>query len=267
MTLTPALQQKVDQARLVLEEMLETYPPEKIMIAWSAGKDSTLALYLLLELCRERGLRPPRVLDIDQKDALPELEVFRDRLVHDWRLDLVIVRNNDFLDQVVQIGDQVQVADLSPINQAALSALEFKEPQLRWVPDSPACNMLLKTLPILNALRDQQVQALITGIRWDEHVARSQETYFSPRNDPPHVRVHPILHLTERDIWDVTFGLGIPHCSLYQQGYRSLSTRSASKPSAAMPAWEQDLENSDERQGRNPEKEKMMEQLRALGYM
>jgi len=265
--LTPALQQKLDQTRFVLEEMLDSYPLERTILAWSAGKDSTLVLYVLVELCRERGLRPPRVLDIDQKDAIPELELFRDQLVRDWNLDLLIVRNSDVLDKVNTTGDQVPVADLNPANQAALTALGFQEPFLHWVPDSPACNMLLKTLPILDALRDYEIQTLITGIRWDEHIARSQETFFSPRDNPAHMRVHPILHLTERDIWNATLGLGIPFCSLYYQGYRSLSTRSASKPSADIPAWEQDLENSNERQERNPEKEKMMEQLRALGYM
>jgi phosphoadenosine phosphosulfate reductase len=265
--LTSALRQKLDQARFVLEEMLDRYPLEQTMLAWSAGKDSTLVLYLLVELCRERGLRPPRVMDIDEKDAFPELGSFRDRLVRDWNLDLLIVRNIHLLDKLDRIGDELRVADLNPANQAALEALGYREPTLRWLPDSPACSLLLKTLPLRDALRDHAIQALITGIRWDEHVARSQETFFSPRNDPSHMRVQPILHFTERDVWDVTLGLGIPFCRLYSQGYRSLSTRSASKPSAAVPAWEQDLESSNERQERNLEKESVMGQLRALGYM
>jgi len=265
--LDAVLRQKLDQARFVLEEMLERFPLERTMLAWSAGKDSTLVLYLLVELCRKRGLRPPRVMDIDEKDPIPELVSFRDRLVRDWKLDHLTVRNSDLLDRLDRIGDEVRMADLNPENQAALTALGAKEASLRWVPDSPACSLLLKTLPLRNALRDHEIQALITGIRWDEHAARSQETFFSPRDNPPHTRVQPILHFTERDIWNATLGLGIPHCALYSQGYRSLSTRSSSKRAADIPAWEQHLEDGNERGERNQEKEKMMEQLRAMGYM
>jgi len=34
-----------------------------------------------------------------------------------------------------------------------------------------------------------------------------------------------------------------------------------------VPAYEQDLENTEERAGRRQDKEKMMERLRQLGYM
>ena len=265
--LDSVLRQKLDQARFVLEEMLERFPLERTMLAWSAGKDSTLVLYLLVELCREQGLRPPCVMDIDEKDPIPELVSFRDRLVRDWKLDLLTIRNSDLLDKLDRIGDEVRVADLNADNQSALAALGVKEPSLRWVADSPACSLLFKTLPLRNALRDHGIQALITGIRWDEHPARSQETFFSPRDNPAHTRVQPILHFAEQDIWTATLGLGIPYCALYSQGYRSLSTRSSSKPSADIPAWEQDLGSGNERGERNQEKESMMGQLRALGYM
>jgi phosphoadenosine phosphosulfate reductase len=260
-------QHKLEQSRMVVDEMLDTFPTEKIIIAWSAGKDSTLTLKLILDACHARELKPPVALDIDQQDALPELETFRDDLIRQWNIDLLMVRNADVLDRVQQLGDEIQVNALNAANQAALIELGYTEPTLRFQPDTPACNLLLKTLPINEAIVSRDATVLVTGIRWDEHVARSNETYFSPRAKPPHTRVHPILHLTERDIWDITFELNLPYCSLYQQGYRSLSTRSASKPSASIPAWEQDLEHTQERDGRNPEKEKVMEQLRTLGYM
>jgi phosphoadenosine phosphosulfate reductase len=265
--MTPTLRQRLDQARLVVDEALDTYPTDKVMIAWSAGKDSTLVLKLVLDACRARQLKPPVALDIDQKDALPELESFRDRLVREWGVELLMIRNTDVLDRVNAIGDEVRVDMLNATNQATLKALGFHESNLRFQPDSPACNLLLKIQPLHEAIVKHDIRALFTGIRWDEHPARSQETYFSPRENPPHTRVHPLLHLTERDIWDITFALQLPFCPLYIQGFRSLSTRSASKPSTDVPAWEQDLEHTGERDGRSPEKEKMMEQLRELGYM
>ena len=63
------------------------------------------------------------------------------------------------------------------------------------------------------------------------------------------------------------FALGIPHCTLYQQGYRSLGARVSTNKQADIPAWEQDLENTFERGGRRQDKEDLMEKLRGLGYM
>jgi phosphoadenosine phosphosulfate reductase len=108
---------------------------------------------------------------------------------------------------------------------------------------------------------------MFTGIRWDEHGARENETYFSERANPKHTRIHPLLHFTEREIWDATFALDIPYTSLYNQGYRSLDTKHGTLKSSDSPAWKQDLENTSERETRSKEKEKMMKQLRAWGYI
>jgi phosphoadenosine phosphosulfate reductase len=126
---------------------------------------------------------------------------------------------------------------------------------------------LLKTAPINKTITDRNIQALFTGIRWDEHGARENESYFSEREIPPHTRVHPILHFSERDIWNINFALDIPYNDLYERGYRSIGTKSGTVKSSNMPAWEQDLENTSERLGRSKEKEKMMEQLRVWGYI
>ena len=79
--------------------------------------------------------------------------------------------------------------------------------------------------------------------------------------------MHPILHFRERDIWNLIFNEKIPYCSLYDEGYRSLGAKGSTMKNSDVPAWEQDLENSPERAGRGQDKEKIMEQLRDLGYM
>jgi phosphoadenosine phosphosulfate reductase len=267
MPLTLQQEQKVDQARMVIEEALTTTPIDKIVIAWSGGKDSTLLLWLVAEYCRNHNATIPTVLDIDQADAFPEIIDFRTRLVADWRLDLVVVRNSDFLDRVRNFGDLVQTGNLDAANRQGLAALGHTDATIAWHPASAVCNFLMKAIPVNQYLRDHGTQILLTGIRWDEHPSRRGETYFSPRPEPRHTRVHPLLHFTERDIWDVTFAYGIPHNTLYARGYRSIDTRSGTRKSSDSPAWQQDLESNAEREGRDPEKEKMMEQLRALGYM
>lgn len=251
----------------MVEEAFDTFPPESMVIAWSGGKDSTLLLTLILEACRVRSLTPPRVLDIDQGDAFDEIIDFRTRLVQNWKLDLVIVRNDDFLDKAGKIGDSIPVNILNDSNREALREVGHSTDTIKWDPSAPVCSYLMKAVPVREWQRRNHNQAMFTGIRWDEHSARSNEAYFSQRENPTHMRIHPLLHLTERDIWDVTFALDIPYNALYKQGFRSIDTRSGTRKISNLPAWQQCLNDTHERAGRDEEKERMMEQLRALGYM
>jgi phosphoadenosine phosphosulfate reductase len=79
--------------------------------------------------------------------------------------------------------------------------------------------------------------------------------------------VSPILHFTEREVWDAIHQYGIPFCKLYAEGYRSLGARVTTRAADEIPAWEQDLENTSERGGRRQDKEGLMKKLRELGYM
>jgi phosphoadenosine phosphosulfate reductase len=118
------------------------------------------------------------------------------------------------------------------------------------------CTKRLKTEALNQAIQKYRWRALITGVRWDEHQARSQEIYFSPR--PDHVRVHPILHFRERDVWEYIKKYQLPYCPLYDKGYRSLGVCRAPSPSTDR--------SVPERAGRGTDKEGLMERLRALGY-
>ncbi len=118
---------------------------------------------------------------------------------------------------------------------------------------------------------DHGVKAVFQGLRRDEHVARKDDEVFeeveAAEMIPAHTRIKPILQFTERDIWDTTLYFDIPYCELYEEGYRSLGAKTTSQKFTDRPAWEQDLENTEERAGRRQDKEKTMERLRKLGYM
>jgi phosphoadenosine phosphosulfate reductase len=105
-----------------------------------------------------------------------------------------------------------------------------------------------------------------------KHPARFHDPYFEYKNGehliPEHTRIRPILHFTEKDLWDTYAAFNIPFCPLYKEGYRSLGAKTSSMiHEEGVPAWEQDLENTEERSGRHQEKEEVMERLRTLGYM
>ncbi|KHK00670.1 phosphoadenosine phosphosulfate reductase family protein [Desulfovibrio sp. TomC] len=237
-------------------------------IAWTGAKDSTLVLWLTRELCRETGRAMPRVLTIDEGDPFPEILTFQKRLVAEWGLDLHVAANHEILDRKPQIGDYIDLTGLSEATRAEAARTGFTGPGFPFDPESPLGNQLMKVAPMNAFLREHAVAALATAIRWDEHPARAEELYESPREEPAHLRVHPILHMREADVWAITRGQGLPFCELYHQGYRSLGTLSGTVRQSDLPAWEQDLtDRSGERAGRDQDKEDAMEQLRALGYM
>jgi len=99
---------------------------------------------------------------------------------------------------------------------------------------------------------------LYVGIRWDEHPARAQETFFSERKDPDHTRIHPILALTEKDIWTYIKKYDVPYCKLYDEGYRSLGEKEFT--------YKVSDKSATERSGRHKDKEEMMGKLRSFGY-
>ncbi|WP_084413386.1 phosphoadenosine phosphosulfate reductase family protein [Desulfovirgula thermocuniculi] len=198
---------------------------EKMAVAFTGGKDSTVLLHLVRRAFN--GHIPFPVVNIDTSVKFPEVCVFRDRLQQEWKFDLRIFRNEE--------------------------ALKW----LKIAQNPEECCYHLKTVPMKKAIEELGLKALFTGVRWDENPARANEDYFSKRNDPPHIRVHPLLHFTEQDIWSYIRKYKVPYCSLYDQGYRSLGCKPCTKPAT---------EGGHERAGRAQDKERIMQRLRELGY-
>ncbi len=261
------IEDKIETAMKVIREAFERIPHDEIVLAWTGGKDSTLILWLTMEVCKRNGFPFPKVMFINEGHLFEEMVDFVKKWSKEWGLDVDFVQNDDVLGQTKNIGDPVYVDKLSERNQQELEKLGFKGDHFPFEPESYIGNHLMKTVAMNMYLEKQRTKALITGIRWDEQEARANETYFSPRKDPDHTRVHPILHFRERDVWEATHQLGIPYTQLYAEGYRSLGAKATTEKPSEIPAWEQDLEGTTERVGRRQDKEKIMERLRELGYM
>jgi phosphoadenosine phosphosulfate reductase len=194
-------------------------------VAFTGGKDSTVLLHLIRRVFQDKV--PFKVINIDTGVKFEEVYRFRDRMRQEWGLDLHVFRNDEVL---------------------------------RWlkVAQNPEeCCYHLKAYPMKRAIEELGLKALFTGVRWDENPARAEEEYFSERSDPSHVRVHPLLHFTEQDIWDYIRKHKVPYCPLYDQGYRSLGCKPCTRPA---------VEGGHERAGRAQGKEKIMQRLRELGY-
>jgi phosphoadenosine phosphosulfate reductase len=218
-----SLEKKVDKSVEIIFETEKLYGKEHIAVAFTGGKDSTTLLHLIRSAYH--GMIPFKVFNIDTSLKFKEIYQIRDRIAQEWHLDLIILRNED------------------PQNA------------IRLAKDSTECCLFLKTQVLNEGIRTHGIKALMTAIRWDEQPLRADERYFSERSD--HIRVHPILHFMEKDIWAYIRENKIPYCPLYDRGYRSLGCEPCTKPS--------DL-HGPERSGRSLDKEQIMGRLREMGY-
>ena len=157
-------------------------------------------------------------------------------------------------------------------------------------------------LPAAGCGGRRSAQGVIAGIRRDEQATRAKERVFSPRaesgewdfrDQPPefwdqfktdfpagtHLRIHPLLHWTELDIWRYIKREAIPLVPLYfakdGKRYRSLGDKDITFPVESQASTideiieELETTKAPERAGRamDHETEDAFERLRATGYM
>jgi phosphoadenosine phosphosulfate reductase len=266
------LNHKIEKSKEIFKQAFERFRPEETRLIWSGGKDSTLTLWICRQCCREEELDLPRAFTIDEGDAFEEIDEFLHVYSKKWNVELDWGKNKDVLKAAGnRLDAEVTVADLNERNQAEIKRIGFELKRFPFEAESYVGNHLMKTVVFNTYLEEKGVKAVFQGLRWDEQPARKNDPYVeevpAAHLVPAHTRYRPILHFTERDIWDTTLHFGIPYCPLYKQGYRSLGAKTTSQKISDLPAWEQDLENSVERAGRRQDKERTMDRLRKLGYM
>ena len=262
----------VDLSKGVVREAFDRFRHEELAIAWTGGKDSTLTLWIIKQVCEERGVGLPKTMLIGEGDEFEEIHEFVERIKEEWKVPLEVCRNEDVLKAAnYQLGAIVKVKDLNERNRAELKRIGFEGEEFPFEAESYVGNHLMKTVVFNEFIERNGIKGVFQGLRWDEHPARYNDEYFEHRPAeylvPEHTRIRPILHFTEKDLWDTYAAFGIPYCVLYERGYRSLGAKSTTRKTSEIPAWKQDLEDTWERVGRHQDKEKAMERLRKLGYM
>jgi len=243
-----------------------------LAILWSMGKDSTTLLHLVRKAFL--GNVPIPAIHIDTGFKFKEIYEFRDKYEKKWSLRLIVAKNDD------------AIKDKMSIEKGRFDC----------------CNVL-KTATLSQVITRHGFKALLVGIRRDEHSIRAKERYFSLRNKEfkwdyqnqplevwseyyktkqnrdTHLRVHPLLHWREIDIWRYIKRERLPIVNLYLsrngRRYRSIGCQCCCEPiestANSIDKIIKEIQHTDisERSGRSQDKEKeyMMQKLRSLGYM
>jgi sulfate adenylyltransferase subunit 2 len=243
----------------------------RLAMLWSMGKDSTALLWLTRKAFL--GAVPYPLVHIDTSYKIPEMIAYRDRIAREWGLELIVGQNTDAL------------------------AAGMNHTRGRLV-----CCGALKTEALRQVVEAHRFDGVIVGIRYDEEGSRGKERVFSPRNrrsewevaeQPPefwnqyrtdfapgeHVRIHPLLHWTELDVWRYIERESIPMIDLYfardGRRYRSLGcapcTASCESTASSVSEIIEELRTTRlaERAGRAQDQEDShaMQKLRVKGYM
>jgi sulfate adenylyltransferase subunit 2 len=255
---------------------------KRTAMLWSFGKDSTVMIHLARKAFF--GRIPFPLIHCDTELEMDEVYAYRDKYRQEWNVDLI--------------------SEICP-------PLESTDPTL-----PPSARVAArKTGGLKNVIRTHHFQGIIAGIRRDEEGTRAKERYFSPRDtdgqwdvkdQPPefwdqyltdfppgtHVRIHPLLHWTELDVWRYIQRENIPMVPLYyakpyhefdgknyggkMMRFRSLGEKGITFPVASSATTieeiiaELETTKVPERAGRPmgaDEDESSFERLRADGYM
>lgn len=221
-----------------------------LAMLWSIGKDSTVLLWLARKAFF--GQVPFPLVHIDTAYKIPEMIEYRNRLVKEWKLNLIVGQNKEALKkkQTFPDGNVDRLTCCKLLKSNALNnTLSGKWARLKF--DHSTDQFIEDT-------NKDAYTGVIVGVRADEEGSRSKERYFSPRDknhdwdvgdQPPelwnqfktdfkpntHIRIHPLLDWTELNIWEYIERESIPTIPLYyDQGegkrYRSLGCYPCTSP-------------------------------------
>jgi len=253
-----------------------------LAMLWSFGKDSNAMIHIARKAFF--GKVPFPLIHCDTELEFDEVYQFRDKYVKEWGINFIS-----------ELCPPIETTDATLPHSARIAAR--------------------KTGGLKNVIKTHNFDAIITGIRRDEEGTRAKERYFSPRDSsgawdvkdqppefwnqfmtdfPPetHVRVHPLLHWTELDIWLYIQRDNIPIVPLYlakkydnlegrDMGGKNMRFRSLGEKGITWPLesnadtiekiiTELKITKVSERSGRPmgaDEDESSFERLRAAGYM
>lgn len=216
MTLTHLQMLEAESLQIIREVAVTSENP---VMLYSVGKDSAVMLHLALKAFAP-GTLPFPVLHVDTTWKFKEMIEFRDKMVKDNDLNLIVHINQDGVDK-----------GIGPFTHGSATHTD-----------------IMKTVALKQALDQHGFDAAFGGARRDEEKSRAKERVFSfrstghrwdPKNQRPElwniynnrinkgesVRVFPLSNWTELDIWQYIHLENIPIVPLYFAAKRPVVER------------------------------------------
>jgi sulfate adenylyltransferase subunit 2 len=182
-----------EEAIFILHEVYNNFVNPVLL--FSGGKDSTVMIHLAKKAFSPNSI-PFKILHIDTGHNFPEALVFRDKIIQEYNLTLIIK------------------SVYESMNFRLLKDFDSKIPSRNKY----------QSFALLDAIRDFNIDACIGGGRRDEEKARAKERIFSVRDKDgvwnyssqrpelwdiyntkmlpnENMRVFPLSNWTEEDIW------------------------------------------------------------------
>lgn len=258
-------------------------------VLWSTGKDSTAMLALIKEAFF--GKVPFPVVHLDTGYKFPEIYKFRNRLAKEWELNLIIGKRDNTNFHPEKTGHFECCTELKT---NTLKDVLKKHKFDALIMSIRRDEHYIRNLERFYSPRDKQFKWHLLRPKTKEEMKEGDAPFVSEQqvefagwnlfqsdfgSNCDHVRVHPILHWTELDVWKFIKEKNLPISPLYisKNGYRyrSLGCMPCTVPikSDAKTIDEiiEELKTTtiEERSGRSQDKEKeqVMRRLRSLGYM
>ncbi len=214
---------------------------ERPVLLFSGGKDS-ITLVRLAQKAFYPGKIPFPLMHIDTGHNFPETIEFRDKLVEELGVELIVRNVQDAIDQGKVVEEKGRYSSRNG----------------------------LQTTTLLDALEEFKFDAAIGGARRDEEKARAKERIFSVRDDfgqwdeknqrpelfdhlngkielGQNVRVFPISNWTELDVWSYIQREQIEIPSIYFSHKRKTFLRDGMIWSASDFVYKEDDEEVEER--------------------
>lgn len=228
-----------NEAIYIMREVAAQF--EKPVLLFSGGKDS-ITLVRLAQKAFHPAKIPFPLLHIDTGHNFPETIEFRDKLVNELGLELIVKHVQDSIDQG-----------------------KVREETGRY-----SSRNTLQTTTLLDAIEEFKFDACIGGARRDEEKARAKERVFSVRDDfgqwdeknqrpelfdmlngqiehGQNVRVFPISNWTELDVWSYIERETLEIPSIYFSHQRKTFLRDGMIWTASEHVYREEYEQIEER--------------------
>ncbi|MGZ9868250.1 phosphoadenosine phosphosulfate reductase family protein [Priestia endophytica] len=184
------------------------------VVSCSFGIDSIIVLYLTRKALIELGRDPSEILVVwnDTLNEFPEVRQYAKKLEAEWNLNLMITKPKKPLKKVIKEHGGVD------------SSYFFtrKGDRKNGRPLSEKCCGVLKHEPMQRAIRENNWDLQINGVRADESSQRLRAClrdgeYFYSIAEWKAYSCKPIAWWAEKDIWEYVEQENIPYNSLYEK--------------------------------------------------